>query len=224
MISKVAIQFTQDLKNNNNTSWMHANKTRYEAYKKEYHQFIDSLLSEMKKWDKSLESLEIKNCTFRINRDIRFSKDKTPYKTHIAAWLSTNKNRKNSPGYYIHFEEGNSFIAGGMWSPEVDALKKIRKEIAFFYEDLEKIIKQPNFKKEFSSITRDENYLLKKAPKGYEPNHPAIELLKLKSFTCSQKIDDHLFLSKEFNVTIAKKLIALKDFNQFLNRALETED
>ena len=224
MISKAAIQFTHDLKNNNNTSWMHANKTRYEAYKKEYHQFIDSLLSEMKKWDKSLESLEIKNCTFRINRDIRFSKDKTPYKTHIAAWLSTNKNSKNSPGYYIHFEEGNSFIAGGMWSPEVDALKKIRKEIAFFYEDLEKILNQPDFKKEFSSITRDVNYLLKKAPKGYEPNHPAIELLKLKSFTCSQKIDDKLFLSKEFNVTIAKKLIALKDFNQFLNRALETED
>lgn len=224
MISKEAIQFTSDLKKNNNTPWMHANKLRYESYKKDYHHFINSLLLEMKKLDASLEPLEIKNCTFRINRDIRFSKDKTPYKTHIATWFSVNKNRKNSPGYYIHFEEGKSFIAGGIWGPEPEDVKKIRKEIAFFYEDLEKITSKPDFKKEFGSITRDENYLLKNAPKGYEINHPAIELLKLKSFTCSQNIDDELFSQKDFSTIIAKKLIALKELNQFLNRALETEE
>lgn len=224
MISKEAIQFSNDLRENNNTPWMHANKARYENYKKDYHFFINSLLTEMKKLDPSLEPLEVKNCTFRINRDIRFSKDKTPYKTHIATWFSTNKIRKNSPGYYVHFEEGKSFIAGGIWGPEPEDVKKIRKEIAFFYEDLDKIISNPDFKKEFVEITRDENFLLKNVPKGYDSNHPAAEHLKLKSFTCSQRIEDNLFSKKEFSVTIAKKLIALKEFNQFLNRALDTED
>ena len=224
MISKEAIQFIDDLKANNNTEWMHANKKRYESYKKDYHQFIASVLQEMKPLDKSLDQLEIKNCTFRINRDIRFSKDKQPYKTNIALWLTTNKNRKNSPGYYIHFEKESSFIAGGVWCPEANELKNIRKEIAFFYDDLETIINNPTFKKEFKEITREESNLLKKAPKGYEPNHPAIEFLKLKSYTCSQKIDDKLFLDKDFSKIIAQKLIALKPLNEFLNRALETEE
>jgi uncharacterized protein (TIGR02453 family) len=224
MISKEAIQFIDDLKANNNTEWMHANKKRYESYKKDYHLFIASILEQMKSLDQSLEPLEVKNCTFRINRDIRFSKDKQPYKTNIAAWLSTNKNRKNSPGYYIHFEKGSSFIAGGVWCPETDELKKIRQEIAFFYDDLEAIVNNPTFKKEFKEITREENNVLKKAPKGYEPNHPAIEFLKLKSFTCSQKIEDKLFLDTDFSKKIAQKLIALKPLNEFLNRALETEE
>lgn len=224
MISKDAIQFIDDLKANNNTEWMHANKKRYENYKKDYHQFIASLLEEMKPLDPSLDLLEVKNCTFRINRDIRFSKDKSPYKTNMGVWMTTNKNRKNSPGYYIHFEKGSSFIAGGVWCPEVDELKKIRKEIAFFYDDLEEIVTHPAFKKEFGEITREENNVLKKAPKGYEPDHPAIEFLKLKSFTCSQKIDDKLFSDKDFSKKIAQKLIVIKPLNEFLNRALETED
>ncbi|MEO8517410.1 MAG: DUF2461 domain-containing protein [Flavobacterium sp.] len=224
MISKDAIQFIEDLKNNNNTEWMHANKKRYESYKKDYHSFIASILEEMKPLDPSLDLLEIKNCTFRINRDIRFSKDKAPYKTNMGVWLTTNKNRKNSPGYYIHFEKDSSFIAGGVWCPETEELKKIRKEIAFFHDDLEEIVNDKNFKKEFKAISREENNVLKKAPKGYEPTDPAIEFLKLKSFTCSQKIDDKLFLNKDFSKKIAQKLIVLKPLNEFLNRALETEE
>jgi uncharacterized protein (TIGR02453 family) len=161
MITKEALQFLEDLIANNNTEWMHANKKRYDNYKKEYHQFIDSLLAEMKPLDKSLEPLEVKNCTFRINRDIRFSKDKSPYKTNMGVWFTQNKFRKNSPGYYIHFEKGNSFIAGGVWCPEADELKKIRKEIAFFFEDLETIVNDKTFKKEFVAITHDENNTLK---------------------------------------------------------------
>lgn len=224
MITAEAIAFIDDLKANNNTEWMHTNKKRYENYKKDYHQFIASVLREMKPLDASLEILEVKNCTFRINRDIRFSKDKSPYKTNIALWLSTNKNRKNSPGYYIHFEKGASFIAGGVWCPEANELKKIRQEIAFFYEDLDIIVANKNFKKEFVEITREENNVLKKAPKGYEVNHPAIEFLKLKSFTCSQKIDDKLFLEKDFAQIIAQKLILIKPLNDFLTRAIKTEE
>jgi uncharacterized protein (TIGR02453 family) len=224
MLSKDAIQFIEDLKSNNATEWMHANKKRYENFKKDYHAYIASLLNVMKPLDKSLDILEIKNCTFRINRDIRFSKNKDPYKTNIGMWMSTNKNRKNSPGYYIHYEKGASFIAGGVWCPEPNELKQIRKEIEFFHDDLDKIVADKNFKKEFSAIDRDENNLLKNAPKGFDINHPAIEFLKLKSFTCSQKIDDSVFGDKNFDTIVSQKLITLKPLNEFLNRALETNE
>ncbi len=224
MITKEALQFLGDLIANNNTEWMHANKKRYENYKKDYHNYIASILAEMKPLDKTLEPLEVKNCTFRINRDIRFSKDKSPYKTNMGVWFSQNRNRKNSPGYYIHFEKGKSFIAGGVWCPEANELKQIRKEIEFFHDDLEAIVNNKNFKSEFGALDRDENNMLKKAPKDVDPNHPAIEFLKLKSFTASEPIDDKLFTSADFSKTIAKKLIALKPLNDFLSRALETEE
>ena len=224
MISAEALQFIDDLKANNNTEWMHANKKRYENYKKDYHAIIASLLQEMKPLDKNLELLEVKNCTFRINRDIRFAKDKSPYKTNMAFWLSTNRSIKNSPGYYIHYEKDNSFIAGGIYCPEANDLKKIRKEIAFFHDDLQKIVEDKSFKSEFEALSRDEKDVLKNAPKGFDPNHEAIEFLKLKSFTASQKIDDKIFTNKDFGKKIASKLVALKPLNDFLNRALETED
>jgi uncharacterized protein (TIGR02453 family) len=224
MITKEALLFLEDLIANNNTDWMHANKKRYENYKKDYHNFIASLLAEMKPLDKTLEPLEVKNCTFRINRDIRFSKDKSPYKTNMGVWFTQNKFRKNSPGYYVHFEKGNSFIAGGVWCPEPEELKKIRKEIAYFHEDLEAIVKDKNFKKEFSTLTSDESNTLKKAPKDFDPNHPAIAFLKLKSFTASTQIDDALFTNDNFSKIVSQKLMALKPLNDFLNRALETED
>ena len=224
MLTKEAVQFFDDLVANNNTEWMHANKKRYENFKKDYHNYITSLLTEMKPLDKKLDGLEVKNCTFRINRDIRFSKDKSPYKTNIGVWMSQNKNRKTAPGYYIHFEKGNSFIAAGCWCPEPNELKKIRKEIAFFYDDLEAIVNDKKFKSEFGALSREENTVLKKAPKDFDPNHPAIEFLKLKSFTASEKIDDKLFVDSNFVKNIAQKLIVLKPMNDFLSRALETED
>jgi uncharacterized protein (TIGR02453 family) len=224
MITKEALQFLNDLIANNNTEWMHANKKRYENYKKDYHNFIGSILTEMKKLDKSLEPLEVKNCTFRINRDIRFSKDKSPYKTNMGVWMSQDRTQKNAPGYYIHYEPGNCFVAGGVWCPETNELKKIRKEIEFFYDDLEGIVSNKNFKKEFGQLDRSENNVLKKAPKDFEANHPAIEFLKLKSFTTSVKINESVFTEADFSKKIAAKLILLKPLNDFLKRGLETEE
>lgn len=224
MLTKTTFQFLSDLQANNNTDWMHENKKRYELYKKDYQSFIAEMLAAMKPLDNLLEPLEVKNCTFRINRDIRFSKDKSPYKTNMGVWIAQSLNRKDSPGYYVHYEKGNSFIAGGMWCPEPDQLKKIRTEISFFNDDLEKILNEKNFKKEFGDLSRNEEVVLKKAPKDFDPNHEAIENLKLKSFTASHKIDDALFLEKNAAELLAKKLIILKPLNDFLSRALETEN
>ena len=223
MLSKETLQFLDDLKANNNRDWFLENKKRYEAFKKDYYQLASDLLDALKPLDASLEMQEVKNCTFRINRDIRFSKDKTPYKSHLGFWFSSGAKGQNRSGYYIHLEKGASFIAGGLYCPESEDLKKMRKEIAYFHEDLEEILEEKNFKKEFKDFDRNEKNTLKNPPRGYEKEHPAIELLKLKSFESSQVIDLSAVAKKDFVAVMSKKLIALKPLNDFINRALTSE-
>lgn len=224
MLTKESLQFLDDLRKNNNREWFQENKKRYEVFKKDYHQLVSDFLDEMKPLDPSLELLEVKNCTFRINRDIRFSKDKSPYKAHLGVWMSTGAKGANRAGYYVHIEKGASFIAGGFYSPEAEDLKKVRKEIAFFYDDLQEILNDKNFKKEFGNLDINENNSLKSMPRGYEKDHPAIEYLKLKSFTATQVYNVSEVLEKDFVKKMSKKLIALKPLNDFINRALETEE
>ncbi|MBP1224803.1 DUF2461 domain-containing protein [Flavobacterium sp. 1355] len=224
MLTKESLQFLDDLKANNNRDWFQDNKKRYEVFKKDYHQLVSDFLDAMKPIDPSLELLQVKDCTFRINRDIRFSKDKSPYKAHLGVWLSSGAKGANRSGYYVHIEKGASFIAGGFYSPDSEELKKVRKEIAFFYDDLQEILKEKNFKKEFGSLDINENNSLKSMPRGYEKDHPAIEFLKLKSFTTTQKYDISEVTKKDFVAKMSQKLIALKPLNEFINRALETEE
>ena len=223
MLSKETLQFLDDLKANNNRDWFLENKKRYEAFKKDYQQLVADLLDAMKPLDPSLEMLEVKNCTFRINRDIRFSKDKTPYKSHLGIWLSSGAKGLNRSGYYIHLEKGASFIAGGLYCPESEDLKKMRKEIAYFHDDLEAILVEKDFKMEFGDFDRNEKDTLKNPPRGYDKEHPAIELLKLKSFESSQKIEFSAAAKKDFVGVMSQKLIALKPLNDFINRALTSE-
>jgi uncharacterized protein (TIGR02453 family) len=224
MLTKETLQFLEDLKTNNNRDWFLDNKKRYEIFKKDYHKLVSDFLDAMKPLDASLEMLEIKNCTFRINRDIRFSKDKSPYKAHLGVWLSAGAKGQNRSGYYVHIEKGASFIAGGFYSPEAEDLKKVRKEIAFFHDDLEAILNDKNFKKEFKNLDFNESNALKNPPRGYEKEHPAIEFLKLKSFTASQKFDIAEVTKKDFVAVMSQKLIALKPLNEFINRALTSDE
>ncbi|WP_418263763.1 DUF2461 domain-containing protein [Flavobacterium faecale] len=224
MLSKDSLQFLDDLKANNNRDWFIANKKRYEVFKKDYHQLVSDFLDAMKPLDASLEMLEIKHCTFRINRDIRFSKDKSPYKSHLGVWLSSGTKGNNRAGYYVHIEKGASFIAGGFYAPEAEDLKKVRKEIAFFHEDLEAIINDKTFQKEFGTFARTEKSCLKNPPRGYDKEHPAIELLKLKSFEVLQKFDISEVTQINFVSKMSKKLILLKPLNEFMNRALTADE
>ena len=224
MLSKDSLQFLDDLKANNNRDWFLDNKKRYEVFKKDYQQLVADFLDAMKPLDPTLEMLEVKNCTFRINRDIRFSKDKSPYKDHVGIWMSSGAKGMNRSGYYVHIARAGSFIAGGFYCPEAEDLKKVRKEIAFFHDDLEEIMHDKNFQKEFGDFDRNENNLLKNPPKGYEKDHPAIEFLKLKSFETSQKFNIEEVLKKDFVSKMTQKLIVLKPLNDFINRALTAED
>ena len=224
MISKDSVLFLDDLKANNNRDWFLDNKKRYEVFKKDYQQLVAGFLDAMKPLDPTLEMLEVKNCTFRINRDIRFSKDKTPYKDHIGIWISSGSKGMNRSGYYVHIARAGSFIAGGFYCPEADDLKKVRKEIAYFHEDLEEIINNKSFQREFKDFDRNEKNLLKNPPRGYEKDHPAIDFLKLKSFETSQIFDFEEVAKEDFVGKMTKKLVVLKPLNDFINRALTSED
>jgi uncharacterized protein (TIGR02453 family) len=224
MLTNESLQFLDDLKANNNRDWFLNNKKRYDIFKKDYHQLVAAFLDSMKPQDASLELLEIKNCTFRINRDIRFSKDKSPYKAHLGVWLSAGAKGQNRSGYYVHIEKGSCFIAGGFYAPEPEDLKKIRKEIAFFHDDLEVILNEKNFKKEFGDLEITESNSLKNAPKDFEKEHPAIQYLKLKSFVAVQKFDILEVTKKDFVSKMSTKLIAIKPLNDFLKRGVTAEE
>lgn len=224
MLAIKSIEFLKDLSANNNRDWFLDNKKRYAVFKKDYHQLVADFLKVMKPLDSSLEMLEVKNCTFRINRDIRFSKDKSPYKEHLGIWLSSGSKGLNRAGYYIQIGVKNSFIAGGFYCPEAEDLKKVRKEIAYFYEDLEEIVNNKHFKKEFHDFDRNEANVLKNPPRGYDKEHPALNFLKLKSFETSQKIEFDEITSKDFVENMCQKLIILKPLNDFINRALAEQD
>lgn len=222
MLSKESLQFIDDLTANNNRDWFLDNKNRYEKFKADYQNLVADFLAAMKPLDPSLELLEVKNCTFRINRDIRFSKDKTPYKNHLGVWMSSGSKATNRAGYYIHIGKTESFLAAGCYSPEAEDLKKIRKEIAFFHEDLEEIVTEKSFKKIFGTL--DTTNSLKNAPKDYEKDHVAIEFLKLKSFVATQKFDYKDATKPDFVKDTVAKLIVLKPLNDFINRALTTDE
>lgn len=224
MLSRESLQFLTDLKQNNHREWFLAQKKRYEAYKADYHQLIAHLLEVMKPLDPSLAQLEVKDCTFRINRDIRFSKDKSPYKTHMGIWLKSGSLKNEAPGYYLHIDPEQSFLGGGLYCPMPDQLQKIRKEINFFYDDLSELLHEPEFVDTFKELTRDENSTLKNPPRGYEKDHPGIEWLKLKSFTATYAFDAAWATQKDFVAEVSQKLILLKPLNDYLNRALTSEE
>lgn len=223
MLQKETLQFIKDLKANNNRDWFQANQDRYDVYKKEYKALTAEFIAELSKGDESLGQLEFKDCSFRINRDIRFSNDKSPYKTNMGIWMCEGGKNTNKAGYYVHVEPGASFIAAGIHWPDAADLKKVRREIDGFYEDLEAIVDDAEFKKLYGALDSDEKNTLKSMPKGYDKEHPAIEFLKLKSFTATAQLTDKEVMDKDFVKNTSKKLLVLKPLVEFLNRALTTE-
>lgn len=223
MIEKDTLKFLSDLKQNNNKDWFHSQKDRYEAYRKNYLDIIRNILDGLSKADPEVGKLDPKKCTFRINRDIRFSKDKSPYKTHMGIWISpTETGGEWLPGYYVHIEPGKSFVAAGIWQPSAEILKKVRKEIAFFYEDLEAVLNEKKFKSEFGKLSTEDS--LKTAPKGYEKDHPAIEYLKLKSIIAQKPLADDVLGDKNFEKTVSDILSVTVPLNDFINRGISNPE
>jgi len=200
MLKKESLQFIQDVAENNNREWFAENKAVYEDAKADVLALVGKIIPELAKIDPVLSAeADPKKCLLRIYRDVRFSKNKDPYKNNYGIWFSSKKGG-NEPGYYLHIQPGKSFVAGGYWMPEPAHLKLIRQEIDYNIGDFKEIIEDKNFKKNFKLGVDN---ALKNAPKGYDPNDPNIELLKLKSFEATMRIDDEALLK----ATIVDKLI-----------------
>lgn len=216
-INKTTLDFLSDLKKNNYLEWFHNNRKRYEDARENYELFVQAVIDHISDFDPILKGLEAKSCIFRINRDIRFSNDKTIYKTHLGAFIvqGGKNNGDRFAGYYIHIEPGgNSMIAGGAYVPPSQWLKAIREKIDDNGEELVRIINGREFADQFGDI---EGEKLKSAPKGYPKDHPYIEFLKLKSFLATKIIPDNDVTGREFFSIVIKACRAIKPLNDFLN-------
>jgi uncharacterized protein (TIGR02453 family) len=212
-------KFLKDIKAHNDRVWFEKNKARYLQAKEGFEQVVADLLKELSKFDSGLGGLDPKKLPFRIYRDVRFSKDKKPYKTNMGAGFSPNGKLVQEPGYYLHFEPGNnSFIAGGIYMPDAENLSKIRQEIDYNHGQLEKILKKKSFKTLFPSL--DDFDKLKTMPKGYPKDHPQIELLKHKSFIVSKNFTDKEVMDKGFVKKAAKYCKEIKPLNDFIRQAI----
>jgi uncharacterized protein (TIGR02453 family) len=219
MINPSTIQFLTTLKKHNSKEWFDENRQRYSEAKDNYLDFVGDVLGRMKKIDHSLIDLEPKQCVFRINRDVRFSKNKDPYKTNMGASFSKGGKKVQCAGYYFHLEPGESFIGGGFWMPMAPELNKIRQEIDYNFEAFSKIINKKKFKASFGSLNESEK--LTRPPKGYEAENPAIELLKLKSFVVMTAVGDNELTGKELANKVVDHFETMMPLVDFLNRAID---
>lgn len=220
MLKSSTLEFLRDLKANNNKEWFDQNRKRYDLVKTDYLSLAGELLEAMKREDPVLDMLTPKDCIFRINRDVRFSSNKSPYKTNLGIALHPGGKKSGLGAYYFHIEEGAAFAGGGLWMPEGTQLNKLRKEIHYFYPDLDRILNEPKFKKTYGNLDVDPGQKLSRPPKGYDANDPAIEFLKLKSFTALKSVPDSLLTSDQLVPTVVEYFKALKPFIHFINRGL----
>lgn len=214
---KDIIAFLSQLKDNNNKEWFSDHKKQYEKAKAEFIAIVEEILRKCSSFEPSFNNLKAKECIFRINRDIRFSPDKSPYKTNFGA--SFNPHGKKSPhaGYYLHLQPGESFVGGGIYLPSTDILKQLRQEVDYNFETFERIIHTTEFKRSYPAIFNEDR--LARPPKGYEASNPAIEFLKLKHYIFTHNFDESEITSKEQLMDLCvSKFQTLKPFNDFLNQ------
>ena len=215
-ISQSTLDFLRKLKRNNNREWFNSNRKLYEEAKSDFEQFVDSVIKEIIQFDPILKGLEANSCIYRINRDIRFSSDKSPYKSHMGAFI-TRGGRKNGDryaGYYIHIEPGACMIAGGAYMPPAPWLNAIREKIDREPATIEGIISGKDFKNYLGQLQGES---LKKTPRGYPSDHPMADLLKHKSFLVVNSPSDKEVTDKAFLSHVIKVVRAMKPLNDFLN-------
>jgi uncharacterized protein (TIGR02453 family) len=218
MLQQKTLDFLVGLRSNNDREWFEANRKQYEAAKKDVEGLVNKLLAGMVAIDPTLQGLEAKNVMFRIFKDVRFSKDKSPYKTNMGAWMAGGGKDSFNAGFYIHIEpDGKSFIAGGSYQPPANVLKAIREAIDYDHEGLRDILKAPQFVKLFGQL---EGETLSTAPKGYAKDHPAIDLLKHKSLVVSHKLSDKDLVAANLVQKVLDSYREVQPLNSFLNRAI----
>lgn len=219
MLQSSTLKFLKDLKKNNTRPWFEKHRQQYETAKEDFLFLTEKLITGISVFDPAIALLKAKDCVFRINRDVRFSKDKSPYKNNIAGYFNRNGKKGNGAGYYLHIEPGKSFAAGGMWMPEPKELAGIRQEIDYSFDSWKKIIGSTSFKKTFIEGIKGE--ALVRPPKGYDETNPAIAYLKMKNFVVTKSFTDTEIQSKTFVKDMANTFKAMKPMIDFLNSAID---
>ncbi len=212
-----SLSFLEKLKSNNNREWFVDNKTMYEEAKKEFEGTVELLIHEIGKFDQNIAPLTPKDCVFRIFRDVRFSKDKSPYKTNFGAFMAKGGKKSGYAGYYIHIDPDDPFLAGGIHMPPNHVLKEIRNDIIENIEEFKNIIYDENFVNIFGEVKGEK---LKTAPKGIEKDHKYIELLKYKSYTVIKPIEKEDIYKSDFFEGIIADFRNTMTFNNFLNLSI----
>lgn len=214
------ISFLTDLKDNNNREWFINHKPRYDKVKGQFVDIVEQILVSLKSFEPQMEDLKAQQCIFRINRDIRFSADKSPYKSNFGAFFSIEGKNTSKAGYYIQIAPDESFVGGGMYMPNADLLKKIRQEIDYNFDDFQNIIESKSFKDWYPQIYDQDK--LSRPPKGYDAENPAIAFLKLKHHIYSHDLAPSELKDPEKLVkTTVAAFRALKPYNDFLNQCFE---
>ena len=221
MLKTSTLKFLKDLKKKNDRSWFEAHRSDYEAAKLDFENFIQAVLDRHSKTDEDLKDLTAKKCTFRINRDIRFSKDKSPYKSNMGASMNRGGKKSMYGGYYFHCEPGKSFVGGGLWMPMPPEMKKVRQEIDYCYDEFRQLVTSKKFKSVYKEVYTGDDVKLSKVPQGFEKNNPAAEYLKLKSWLAMKELSDEELVSKDLLKKTLVAFEALQPVIKFLNRAIE---
>jgi TIGR02453 family protein len=218
MISARLTDFLEALKKHNDRDWFQKNKKWYDEVKSEFDEFTIKLIATVAKIDKDVAYLEPKDCTYRIYRDTRFSGDKTPYKTNFGAYLVKGGKKSGFAGYYFHIEPGSNMLAGGIYMPMPDVLKKLRREIYENIDEFIEIVENREFVKHFGHI--DDESKLKTPPKDFPKDFPHIEYLKFKNYTVAKNLAPQMLHGPKLMEEVITVFKALVPLNKFLNNAL----
>jgi len=214
MINKSTLEFLTQLKENNDRDWFATNKKAFETEQKFAKTFFTSVGEQLGKID-SIERLQI----FRIYRDVRFSKNKAPFKNHFSVGFTRTKPLLRG-GYYLHIEPGASFVGGGFWEPTPVDLNRIRKEFDMDDEEIRTILADVTFKKFFGELKGDE---LKTAPKGFDKTHPAIDLIRKKQYLLTRSFSDKEVLSPHFEEEVLATFKAMRPFFDYMSEVLSSD-
>lgn len=220
MLQPSTLTFLRQLKRHNEKPWFDAHKDQYLAAKTDFDELVQQIITTYGLTDPDIGTLQVKDCVFRIYKDVRFSKDKTPYKTHLAAGFNRGGKKAHYPGFYFHAEPGgNTFCGGGIWRPAGPELKKIRQEIDYNYEEFLSIIQGKKFSRMFGKLEDADS--LMRPPQGYDENNSAIEYLKMRNYITGIPFTDADLTSSNLLKKIVSAFTTMKPFIDFLGRALE---
>jgi uncharacterized protein (TIGR02453 family) len=218
MIDRLLL-FLRELEQNNNREWFHANKPRYDALHKGYIEVVQQLINRIALFDPEIAGLEAKDCLFRIYRDIRFSPNKLPYKTHFGAYIAAQGGRNSERcGYYLHLEPGNCFLSGGLWMPQPKLLKMVRQDLYDHIDEFVSILEDPSFKALYPAL---EGETLKRMPAGYPSDFAYGEIIRHKDFCVSTAKPDAFFSQEDWLSQAAACYEKLLPFTRFLNYTVD---